>query len=512
MRLIILLIISFLLQCSSDFAGGTSSTENPKVIGYIVDNDNSLISNVEVLILPINSNPLTNDLEINGDKDTTDINGKFELEVPDFGIFNIQAWHSESNRFLLKQNLEVDSDNLNVNTLFLTNPGSLKMILPESVDTNDSYIFVKGTSIYKKLSNLNIDSNNNVNVIINDLPSGNIPEIIYWKQNTDSTTVLVPGSTEIISDDTLVINLDSLLKPTWSFPCIIGVTQQSADYFGGIENIYDSILKQFTASNYEFNRSGKFNGNFNFSVDSIYVIDGAVNNEAIKPPTGYALRVIYDSFKEGTLISNSFDDLWIYHSYGISDEGGVFGNKSQNLLNWLLGLMRGGKPLDDVEILAENNPLNNQGFTPMESIMSVPYNSGAWDSYNVNLLNHYNDDFTFEDIKFSAFPITMGVYLESSIGNPVDNADVKVYGVIIDMGIIDSNNVILSGKSSIDGSFEFIKNPFLNDALNRFLYDNILISVSVNDSKIWAWMPFYEPSNAWFLDSSIGYEKKIIIP
>lgn len=512
MRLINLLIICFLFQCSSDFSGGTSSTDNPKVMGYIVNENHLPTANVEVLLLPINHNPLIDNLALSGATDTTDINGYFELLAPDTGTFNIQSRHFESNRNLLKRDIKVDSDELFVDTLLLEEPGALKITLPESLDTNNSYAFIEGTFIYKKISGLKVDSNNNKSITLNDLPSGYIPNIIHWKQVTESTEVLISDSIEIISNDTITINLDSLTKPTWYFPCIIGVTQQSVDYFGEIEDITDSILKQFEFANQAFNENGLFDGNFNFSVDSIYIINGDVDNQAIKPPIGYALRVIYDGFKEGSLVVNSFNDSWIYHSYGVSDEGGMFGDKSQNFLIWLLGLIRGAKPLDDVEVLAENNPLNNQGFIAMESIMSSPEDSGPWDSYNVNLLNTYKDEFTFLDIKHSAFPLSMGIYVESSTGNPVENAEVKLYGVTIDQGMIDSNDVLLSGNTSTNGEFEFQKNPYLYEASENFKYDNILISVSSSDSTTCTWMPFYEPSNAWFINPNTVFRKKVVIP
>lgn len=512
MRVISLLIIVFLIQCSNNFAGGTSSTDNPKVMGYIVDKDSLPVSNAEVMIIPITYNPLIDDLSLSGDIDTTDINGRFELLVPDTGTFNIQSTDIESNRNLLLRNIKVELDEEILDTMLLTDPGALKIILPKLIDTNNSFIFVKGTLISKKLSDLKMDSINNNSIIINNLPTGNIPEIIYWKKVSDSSEILIPDTIEINSNDTTVINLDSIPKPAWNFPCVIAVTQQSADNFGGLDNISDSILNQFKAVNNTFNEMDLFDGYFNFSADSFYIIAGEVDSHAIMPPEGFALRVIYDGLKEGSLVANSFNGQWVYHSYGISDEGGMFGVKSQNFLNWLLGLMRGAKPLDDVEVLAENNPFNNQGFKPMESIMSNPTDSGPWDSYNVNLLNYYKDDFTIIDVKHSAFPSSIGVYVESSIGVPVENAEIKLYGVTIDQGTIDSNNVLLTGNTSNNGEFEFQKNPYLNDALDRFMYDNILISVSINNSTTLTWMPFYEPSNAWFEDSSIIFRKKIVVP
>lgn len=512
MRQLSLLIFFFLLQCSSDFVGGTSSTDNPKVMGIIVDNENIPTSNVEVLILPINFNPITDNLTTSGDKDTTDLYGRFELFIPDTGKFNIQSHHFESNKYLLKRNILVDSDELIIDTLFLSKPGALKIILSESIDTSNSYTFIKGTSYYEDLSNIEIDSNNKKYTIFNNVPTGHIPEISYWNEDIDSADILFSDSIKISSNDTLIINLDSLSKTSWNFPCIVGVTQQSADYFGGIENITDSILNQFNSVNYTFNESGLFKGIFNFTVDSIYVIVGDVNHQAIKPPAKFAFRVIYDGFKEGSLVANSFVDSWIYHSYSINDEGGMFGDKSENILNWLFGLIRGAKPLDDVNVLAENNYLNNQNFIPMESIMSNPEESAPWDSYNINLLNHYKDEFIIQDIKHTAFPSSMGIYVESAAGFPIENAEIKLYGILIDMGTVDSNSVILSGKTSVNGEFEFQKNPYLNNDLNIFLYDNILISVVNNNSVTWAWLPFYEPSNSWFANPDSAFRKKVTIP
>ncbi len=226
-----------------------------------------------------------------------------------------------------------------------------------------------------------------------------------------------------------------------------------------------------------------------------------------------AFRALLDGLRDGNLVGNDWENRWNPLDYDVNDSGGMFGEAGKSQFVWYSALMRGGMPLDNVKAQAQYNEINNEGFDPVESIMNHPEESGPWDTYNINIINYYKDDFSVvPSIKYTAFPPSMGVYIESSGGLPAANAEISLYGVTITGGTVNPGTIILSGQADANGVFEFPKNPYLNDTLNHFDYNNILVSAISGQDTAFAWIPFYDPSNAWFAKSDTIFRKVITMP
>lgn len=512
--LLFLVILLQIMHCANMMAGGGSGAGNSAVVGKIYTETGAPSSNAVVKVIPEKYNPVTDSSLPDELCDTTDASGAYRVDVTETGIYNVLAVNETATAMSLGKDISVAEDTLVTINQYLADPGALQVILPDTMDTVNGYIYIEGTGIYRELANANIYSDSTISIMLSSVPAGPLPEVIYREKDAGNISLLISDTVIVLSNDTVIIELpDTTTKPVWQFPSVVGFSQNLADHFGGFDIIKDSIIKQFTDANTAFNAPNVFNGTFRFAPDSFYIISGAINDEAIAPPSGYALRVIYDGLQEGSLGANSYTNQWVCHRYDVNGSGGMFGEQAQNLLNWLFGLLRGCKPLDDVKVLPQNNPLNGQGFDPVASIMSNPNEAGPWDTYNTHVINYNSDKFSvLPHIKYTAFPASMGIYVESNGGLPVENAAVKLYGVIIDVGYVDSSDVILSGQTDINGEFEFSKNPYLNNANDRFDYDNILASAVNGTDTAWAWMPFYDASNAWFADPDTVFRTTITMP
>ena len=506
---LVIIILLQIMHCSNMFAGGGSGAGNSAVVGNVYTKPNTPVPNSIVKVIPEKYNPVTDSSLPYELIDTTDADGSFQIAVSKVGTYNIIASDSDSLQKVLEKDIQVTEKDTVVKALYIVDPGALQIIMPDTMDTVYGYVYIEGTEIYRELTNATIYSDSTISVMLNSVPAGPLPEVIYRE-----ISLLISDTVIVLSNDTIIIEFpDTTNKPIWRFPCVVGIAQNTSDHFGGFDIIKDSIIKQFNDANTTFNTPNVFNGTLRFAADSFYIITGSIDAEAIEPPAGFALRVIYDGLMEGGLIANSYSERWICHKYHVDSTGGMFGERAQHLLNWLFGLMRGGKPLDDVKVLAQNNPLNNQSFDPVASIMSHPEQAGPWDTYNTHVINYNSDKFSvLPHIKYTAFPASMGIYVESNGGLPVENAAVKLYGVIIDAGYIDSNDIILSGQTDINGEYEFSKNPYLNNAQDYFNFDNILISAIKDQDTAWAWIPFYDPSNAWFAVPDTVFRATITMP
>jgi hypothetical protein len=503
----------FGIKCSTNLAGGTIETTNGYVVGIVVDENNTPAPDAKVLLVPSTYNPVIDPALSESFFDTTDSDGAFNFYVAK-GIYNIQAKHNSETKQLITININHNTDTTAVSPGTLRDIGVMRIIMPDTMDTVNGYVYVKGTDIYRELTNAVNVSDSTISITFNAMPPGFLPEIVYGEKDAGNISMLISDTIIIPSNDTITIDItDTITKPVWLFPCVVGFTQNLADYFGGQNNIKDSIIKQFNASNTVFNAPDVFTGHVRYRADSFYIIPGAVNDEAVAPPSGFALRIIYDGLREGTLGANSYANRWVCHSRRVTDPGGAFGEQGQNLLNWLFGLIRGSKPLDDLKVLPQNNSLNGQGFDPVPSIMSNPSEAGPWDAYNINVINHYKDTFQLgPDIKLSSFPPTMGVYVESNAGQPVNNAAISLYGVVVDAGNVNSSTFIFSGTTGTGGEYVFSDNPYLNSAQTMYDYDNILISAIQGQDTAWAWIPFYDPGNAWFAKSDTVFRQTITMP
>ena len=208
-NLFLICFYSLFIHCSlSLFSSndGGSSSEVIAVIGNIVNNDGATGQGTQVFLIsneynPIKDGPITDSLI-----DTTDSLGFYHFTIPksDSGIYNIQAVHNANKKSLLITNLAIREDTVSIPVDTLKDPGAIKLFLPDTIDTADAYVYIRGTTLYGYLSETVSDSNG-YSITLDSVPEAMLYGIHYGKINDPLEPVLLSDTVTVIPNDTVII-------------------------------------------------------------------------------------------------------------------------------------------------------------------------------------------------------------------------------------------------------------------------------------------------------------------
>lgn len=298
------------------------------------------------------------------------------------------------------------------------------------------------------------------------------------------------------------------LKPVWKFPLIVGVTAQTAQYYGGLNAIKVLIVNHIKMINDIFNNPVGLNGTIDYYVDSVYQISGAVDDENVEPPKGIGFRLIYDGYGEGTFGNWVKATRVICHNSSPETGDGMFGNDALPSVLWEFGLSRGCTSLYKFKVDADKNPINHEAYEGSVSIMNSTSTS-VWSKYSVNIMNYYANRFSIEPrIIYYAFPEKTGIVVTNSAGSPITGVTLNLYGVQWSTNTVEEP-VVLLGTTDGNGEFLFIDNPFKQGNPDDIIYPNFLVSAVHGQDTMYAWFPFSEAGNAWFADPDTVFFKHI---
>lgn len=235
-------IVSCMIQCTQPVAGGTSTTDNPKIVGTILGDDYHPVSNTQVMLIPENYDPLRDTSEVIAD--TTDDHGRYALPFVHEGVFNIQAVHLSKQTQLLIQGVVVNlgDDSVKINDDTLKTPGTVTIELPDSVDHTNGYIYIPGTTIFTLLDNSS-------KVTLQSVPATTLPGVRYAIKNSIDSRVLrynisvSPGAVSEIG------------MPGWKYSVNIGLntTATGADIEGTVVNF--PLCVRLNAANFNFKQA-----------------------------------------------------------------------------------------------------------------------------------------------------------------------------------------------------------------------------------------------------------------
>jgi hypothetical protein len=235
------------MYCTSvnDIAGGSSSTDNGKVVGMVRGEDGLPASNTQVTLRSTLFNP--NHDTVSSAMDTTDSEGMYAFDSLAAGIYTIEAVQLESRTRALVNSIMIDSTTTHAEVASLAQPGALKIELSGCVDES-CYIYVPGTSLYGLVRD-GIG-------FIDSVPAGLVPAVYYADQSDPSSIhtiktgiIIGSGATRIIADNS-----------AWSHSAqiILNTTESGADVAA---NVYDfPVLLRLSEKNFDFSTAGS-NGN-----------------------------------------------------------------------------------------------------------------------------------------------------------------------------------------------------------------------------------------------------------
>ncbi len=207
-KIIICILLLFLIlyqSCSLNVAGG-SGTDVPDavVIGLVVDTLGMPVANSQVTLIPVDYNPVVDGQIPETMKDVTSNLGMYSLDVPVFGNYNIEVYNNVNNTKALVRNISAFKDTAFATIGTLQNPGTIKIFIPDTVDINNGYLYIKGTSLLKPLSEAVVEDSVYYSITFDSVPAGMIPPIIYINKESIVDTVTLADSVCVIPNDTVI--------------------------------------------------------------------------------------------------------------------------------------------------------------------------------------------------------------------------------------------------------------------------------------------------------------------
>jgi hypothetical protein len=249
--------IVFFLNCAlPPLSGGTSTTDNPKVIGAIIGDDGWPAPNTRVDLIPENFDPLRDSAALA--VDTTDESGRFELLVPQQGVFNIQAVHLVRLTRLLIRGIVVaaGNDSVHVTGDTLKRTGSVRVDLPDSIDRANGYLYFPGTTIFMSLAGAG------ARVVIDSMPAATLSAVCYTTKNAPVPTVLrydvrvLPGATSVVA------------MPDWKYSARFFLNTASSGA-GVAGSIFDfPVLVRLNNGNFSFSHALTNGDDIRFSKEN----------------------------------------------------------------------------------------------------------------------------------------------------------------------------------------------------------------------------------------------------
>jgi len=335
-------LLSGFCLCTLNNVSGVETT-NGNIIATFHHEDGSSAANTAVYCIPEDYNPVKDSGQHTVFIDTTNNSGVCAFLVPKYKTYNLQAvQHVQRTRAF---NAEIFSG---AQTVYvhdtLQDPGGIKIILPDTVDSNNGYVFIGGTMNYCTFkSNIQTDPQGNKYVSLDSVPVASSLHL-YYGEHSDTNSQLLTDTISVKSRQVAVFVVKiPVIKPTWHFRVIAGVTAQTLQYYGNkMDSVIGLIDQQMKNVNSNFNTSGVFSGNFNFYVDTVYPFSTSpVTNEFKKPPAGYAFRLIYNAYGDSAEGGFYPDSLTAYHVKDVSSGGKLFGAEASDEITRCFGLTRG---------------------------------------------------------------------------------------------------------------------------------------------------------------------------
>jgi hypothetical protein len=243
-------------HCSMDgmAGGGGSDVGNGRVVGKMVINQGDPAGNTQVMLIPGNYNPGTDGPLSDSLIDTTNSGGEYGFNMLNEGIYNIFAVQLDSRERLFIGSIIVRRNaTTNVPVDTLQQSGTIKVMLPDSVDAVNGYVYVPGTTITADLGG------DTGFIIVDSVPAGTMPAVNYSTVG-GSIPVVLRYNMQVVSGDTV-----TLAYPTWKYSkrLYLNTTATGAGVSGDVRGF--PVLVRLTNSNFVFNQAQIYGEDIRFA-------------------------------------------------------------------------------------------------------------------------------------------------------------------------------------------------------------------------------------------------------
>ncbi len=229
------------LQCSNMTSSGTIETTNGIVAGIVVFPSGSPATQTQVKIFPADYDPVKDTLTV--PTDTTDTMGNYAFSNINTGDYIIQAIQLDNRTGAFITGIHVEDDTVAAPACTLQALGTMKVRIPDSVNSATGYFYLPGTTVFAFLKNC-IDF-----VIMDSVPVGVFKAIYYSTTNTPETSIIRYGVYIEPGDTTVVYN------PSWKYThrLVLNTSSSGAAVTGNVVNF--PVLIRLSPGNFDFSQA-----------------------------------------------------------------------------------------------------------------------------------------------------------------------------------------------------------------------------------------------------------------
>jgi hypothetical protein len=242
--------------CSSTNLAGTGTETSTKgtVAGIIVDQDGIAAPRTLIALVPVAYDPAANGPSPAMLTDTSSSDGSYSFTRVDSGDYNIQAVHLDTRARALVRGISVERDSITAPVDTLRKPGTIKIVLPDSINATNGYVFVPGTTVYSLLRGTN------GSVTLDSVPAGSGLSVCYAVNGS-------PAKPLIFRDSVFVApgSVTTVTNVAWNFQkkLYLNTTVSGANVPGIVANF--PVLVRLNAGNFDFSQAHNSGNDIRFT-------------------------------------------------------------------------------------------------------------------------------------------------------------------------------------------------------------------------------------------------------
>jgi hypothetical protein len=233
-----------------DMAGGSSSTDNGKILGMICLENSLPASHTRVTLRPADFDPYQ-DTGVHR-IDTTDAAGDYAFGKLAPGVYTIEAVDLDTRARALVNTIIVDSVTAYAPVAALAKPGAITVQVQNSSNGATCYVYLPGTSRYGIVRD-GIG-------FIDSVPAGTVPAVYYVNMADSTANHAVKTDFSLASGATRVIADYSAWK--YSKKVFLNTTITGADVSGTVVNF--PVIVRLSGANFDFGSAKPDGGDLRF--------------------------------------------------------------------------------------------------------------------------------------------------------------------------------------------------------------------------------------------------------
>jgi hypothetical protein len=239
---VLITVCTLCITCTTtSLTGGTSTSENGRIMGRIVNQKGDPASKVRVQLYTSECNPTRHKTAIS--IDITDENGTYTFDSVPPGIHNIQSIDNLKGSGTLRFGISSAHDTIIVTPDTLTIFGSLECTFPGSSSDSNAYAYIPGTSLFAFVQN--------GRALIESIPSGSIPSVRFANNADSSKDHVIETNIAIISGNTARIH--DLMSWKYTKKLYLNTTSSGADIAATVTAF--PVLVRLSSGNFAFNQA-----------------------------------------------------------------------------------------------------------------------------------------------------------------------------------------------------------------------------------------------------------------